>query len=85
MLHRAESSSVWLLFQTYGDFLVPSISHNYVNITLPKSHHFVVIFSEGSFFFNLSQPFCSLSLDFHELAIPRVTSSSDSKSMKFCI
>jgi hypothetical protein len=29
--------------------VVPPVSQTYVNITLPESHHFVILLSKGSF------------------------------------
>jgi hypothetical protein len=45
--------------------VVPPTSQTYVNITLPKSDH-LLFFCPREFLSNLSQPFCSLSLEFHE-------------------
>jgi hypothetical protein len=63
---------------------MPIVSHTYVNNMLHESHHFIVLLSKGSFS-NLSQPFYSWSLDFHESVILRIQSSLDSKSTKFDI
>jgi hypothetical protein len=49
--------------------VVPLASHTYVNITLPKSDH-LLFFCPREVLSNLSQPFCILSLDFNESAIP---------------
>jgi hypothetical protein len=62
--------------------VLPPASQTYVNVMLPESDHLSCFFPR-EFLPNLSRPFCSLSLDFHESAIPRVQSSPDSKSMKF--
>ena len=75
-------SSIWLSFQTYGEFVLPPASWTYGNVLLPESHHFVVLLSKGSFYQAWVGP--SVVCLFPSCpTIPKVQSSPCSKSMKF--
>jgi hypothetical protein len=61
-LHRVVSSSIWLFFQTHGEFVLPPASWTYVNVMLPESDH-QSCYCPREFFPNLIWSFYSLSLD----------------------
>ena len=60
-LHRVVSSSIWLSFQTFGEFVLPHASWTYVNAMLPKSH-LLSCYYRREVFLSLSRPLCSFSL-----------------------
>jgi len=61
LLHRDVSSSVWLSFQTYGEFGLPPTSWTCVNAMLLESH-ILSCFRPREVLQNLSRPFCIFSL-----------------------